>query len=250
VRKCILLEQSVLSPYDLSSSNYELVIFDMFKKFRERTPTLPFKQSFVWNWSNIRYNRIALVNLLCASKLDGNYLEIGCQGNICFDAVPMMNKIGVDPEGGGTHREYSDDFFIKNTNYFDVIFIDGLHIYDQVRRDVVNSIKFLKPGGWIAIHDMLPDDAISEHVPMISKGPWFGDVWKVAFELASSAGIEFKIIKIDAGIGLFRITEPHATLNNMEGLLQNKRFQYLYENIGQLPLVEWDDAYKWIRTNA
>lgn len=217
---------------------------------RKKPPTLPFKESFDWNWTSIHFNRVALVNLLCASKLDGNYLEIGCQGNICFDAVPMMNKIGVDPEGGGTHREYSDNFFSNNNKLFDVIFIDGLHIYDQVHRDVVNSIKFLKPGGWVAIHDMLPHDAISEHVPMISKGPWFGDVWKVAFELTSSPGIEFKLIKIDAGIGLFRIADQNATLNDMQGILQDKRFQFLFENVGQLPLVEWEDAYKWIRANS
>ena len=222
----------------------------MFKKIFKKAHALPFKESFDWNWGSIHYNRIALVNLLCASKLDGNYLEIGCQGNILFDAVPMLNKIGIDPKEGGTHKEYSDDFFIKNTEYFDVIFIDGLHVYDQVRRDVVNSIKFLKPDGWVAIHDMLPDDAISEHVPMISRGPWFGDVWKVAFELASSTGIEFKLIKIDAGVGLFRVTHPNATLNNLVDILQDKRFQYLYENIGQLPLVEWEDAYKWIRANS
>ena len=120
----------------------------MFNKILRSKPSIPlFKESFDWNWKDIRYNRIALVNLLCASKLGGNYLEIGCQCNICFDAVPMMNKIGVDPQSGGTHREYSDDFFVSNTTYFDVIFIDGLHVYDQVRRDVVNSINFLKPGG-------------------------------------------------------------------------------------------------------
>jgi hypothetical protein len=161
----------------------------------------------------------------------------------------MIDKIGVDPESGGTHKEYSDDFFKKNTKYFDVIFIDGLHVYDQVRRDVVNSIKFLKPRGWVAIHDMLPYDALSEHVPNISPGPWFGDVWKVAFELASSAGIEFKLIKIDGGVGLFRVIDPSATLNNLESFLQPKRFEYLYENIGRLPVIEWQDAYKWIRAN-
>lgn len=222
----------------------------MFKKlFRKRRPTLPFKKTFDWNWGGVHFNRIALVNLLCASKLDGNYLEIGCEGNNLFDSVPMMNKIGVDPKVGGTHKEFSDDFFLKNTEYFDVIFIDGLHIYDQVRRDVINSIKYLKPGGWIAIHDMLPNDAISEHVPIISRGPWSGDVWKVAFELASSAGIEFKLLKIDYGVGLFKVSEPTVTLNNLEHLLKDKRFQYLYENLSQLPLVEWEDAYKWIRAN-
>lgn len=223
----------------------------MFKKiFQKKPPTLLFKKAFNWNWGSVHFNRVALVNLLCSSKLDGSYLEIGCQGNILFDAVPMINKIGIDPEVGGTHKEYSDDFFIKNTEFFDVIFIDGLHVYAQVRRDVVNSIKFLKPGGWVAIHDMLPKDAVSEHVPIISRGPWSGDVWKVAFELASLAGIEFKLIKIDCGVGLFRVTEPSATLNNLGYLLQDKRFQYLYENVGHLPLIDWEVAYKWIRTNS
>jgi len=225
----------------------------MLKNIFKRTPALPalpFKESLNWNWGSIRFNRIALVNLLCASKLDGNYLEIGCQNNILFDAVPMLNKVGIDPESGGTHKAYSDDFFRANSEYFDVVFIDGLHVYDQVRRDVVNSIKFLKPGGWVAIHDMLPDDAISEHVPIISLGVWCGDVWKVAFELSSSPGIEFKVIKIDCGIGLFRVTNPHAELNNLGDILQDKRFQYFYENVGQLPLVEWDDAYRWIRAHS
>ena len=222
----------------------------MFKKLFKKTPVLPFKKSFNWNWGNINFNRIALVNLLCASRLDGSYLEIGCQGNFLFDSIPMIDKIGVDPKVGGTHKEYSDDFFIKNTKFFDVIFIDGLHVYDQVRRDVANSIKFLKPGGWIAIHDMLPEDAISEHVPMVSRGPWSGDVWKVAFELASSTGIEFRLIKIDYGVGLFRVTNPQATLTNLESILQDKRFQYFYENISELPLVDWAEAYEWIRVNS
>jgi SAM-dependent methyltransferase len=217
---------------------------------RKETPTLTFKKSFDWKWTSIRFNRVALVNLLCATKLDGNYLEIGCQGNLCFDAVPMINKIGVDPESGGTHKEYSDDFFAKNTTQFDVIFIDGLHVYEQVHRDVANAIKCLKPGGWVAIHDMLPDDAISEHVPNISKGAWFGDVWKVAFELAASPGIEFKVVKIDAGIGLLRVVDPEAVLKDMSDLLQDKRFEYLFHHIDQLPLIEWDEAYRWIRSSS
>jgi hypothetical protein len=217
------------------------------KLLGKKKPQLAFTESFSWDWSKIHFNRIALINLLCSQKLDGNYLEIGCQGNICFDAVPMINKIGVDPENGGTHKEYSDDFFLKNTQLFDVIFIDGLHIYDQVRRDVINSIKFLKPGGWVAIHDMLPVDAISEHVPNISDAAWYGDVWKVGFELANTPGIEFKIIQMDAGIGLFRVTAPSPILTDKTDLLQDKRFEYFYQNIKQLPLVEWQQAYEWIR---
>lgn len=214
---------------------------------RTKKTTLSFDKSFNWEWEKKHFNRIALINLLCSSKLDGSYLEIGCQGNICFDAVPMIDKIGVDPESGGTHKEYSDDFFSKNDKKFDVIFIDGLHVYDQVHRDVVNSIKVLKPGGWIALHDMLPHDAISEHVPNISTGAWYGEVWKVAFELIETTGIDFKIIKIDAGIGLIRLTTATPELIDKSAFLQDKRFEFFYNNIEKLPLTEWGDAYQWIR---
>jgi hypothetical protein len=224
----------------------------MFKSILKsrKPPTLNFTKSIDWQWDKKRFNRIALINLLCSSKLDGSYLEIGCQGNICFDAVPMIDKIGVDPESGGTHKLYSDDFFAHNTKTFDVIFIDGLHVYDQVHRDVVNAVNVLKPGGWIALHDMLPHDAVSEHVPNISKGPWYGDVWKVAFELAESHGIDFKVLKIDAGIGLLRLTSQTPVIADKSSILQNQRFQYFYENLEKLPLTEWEDAYQWIRGHA
>lgn len=220
----------------------------MFRKlFNKKPKPLTFQKEFKWRWESVNYNRVALVNLLCINKLEGCYLEIGCQGNVLFDAVPMLNKIGVDPVSGGTHREYSDDFFQLNKTCFDVIFIDGLHVYDQVHRDVVNAIRFLKPGGWIAVHDMLPLNAIEEHVPNISPGPWCGDVWKVAFELASTTGIDFKLIKIDHGIGLFKVESLDANLMDFSGHLKDKRFEYLYENIDKLPLIEWGDACNWIK---
>ena len=48
----------------------------MFNKILRSKPSIPlFKESFDWNWKDIRYNRIALVNLLCASKLGGKIDE-------------------------------------------------------------------------------------------------------------------------------------------------------------------------------
>ena len=31
----------------------------------------------------------------------------------------------------------------KNTDFFDVIFVDGLHTYEQCRTDIINSFKYL-----------------------------------------------------------------------------------------------------------
>ena len=206
-----------------------------------------FPKSFNWRWEKTNFNRVALVNLLCAGKLDGDYLEIGCQGNKLFDSVPMKNKVGVDPESGGTVKKTSDDFFAASNQKFDVIFIDGLHTYEQVRLDVINSIDRLKDGGWIALHDMLPQDWREEHVPRVTIGVWAGDVWKVAFELANSPGIDFKIIRIDHGVGVFRVLSPKPALKNMSDVLTKERFAYFYKNVDKLPLVDWPSASEWIQ---
>ena len=83
-----------------------------------------------------------------AEPPDGNYLEIGCANNDLFDAVMAGRKVGVDPLRGGTHRLTSDVFFAGcGGEPFDVVFIDGLHLYDQVRRDLDGALGVLKPGG-------------------------------------------------------------------------------------------------------
>lgn len=106
------------------------------------------ERSLDWDWRKTNFNRIAVVNLLLNKFQNPSYLEIGCASNNLFDSVPAQNKIGVDPSSGGNVRKTSDDFFKTNDIYFDVIFIDGLHTYEQVRRDIINSIKSLnKTGG-------------------------------------------------------------------------------------------------------
>jgi hypothetical protein len=206
-------------------------------------------RSFSWDWNQTPYNRIAVVNMLLNTFEDPVYLEIGCATNALFNAVPTLKKIGVDPVRGGNVRKTSDDFFLSNEILFDVVFIDGLHVYSQVRRDVINSLKFLRQGGgWIALHDMLPRNWIEHHVPIVSYNSWTGDVWKVAFELIETEGIEFKILKIDHGVGIIKVIDPNATLKNLEHLLLDKEFSYYCNNIDQLPIVTWDDAQEWLRS--
>ena len=160
------------------------------------------------DWKATPYSRIALVNRLAWARPESRYLEIGCDDDLLFHSVPLDKKIGVDPIKGGTHRMTSDDFFAANTDRYDIIFIDGLHTYEQVRHDVINAMGALAPGGWIALHDMVPRTWEEEHVPRVS-GAWTGDVWKVAIELSRSPGIEFHIVMIDHGVGLFQDDRHH-----------------------------------------
>lgn len=204
-----------------------------------------FDKCINWEWEKIGYNRIALVNLLISRNQEPTYLEIGCATNSVFHSVPANVKIGVDPAAGGTIRATSDEFFLANKQLFDVVFIDGLHTYDQVRKDVMNSIRFLKPGGYVALHDMLPCSWLEQHVPRISND-WTGDVWKVCFEIAQSNGIDFKVVKIDHGVGVFRITGEQPKLVDLTKELRGEEFDYFYKNLDRLPVIDWQDFVKWL----
>jgi Methyltransferase domain len=205
---------------------------------------------FDWKWEETNYNRIAVINLLLSKQSNPTYLEIGCESNSSFDSVPVLNKIGVDPAKGGTMRMTSDEFFKQNNGHYDVVFIDGLHTYEQVRNDVANAIRFLNKGGWVVLHDMLPRDWIEHHVPIVARkgGAWTGDVWKVGFELSQTAGIDFKILIIDHGVGVFRVTRENIALKDMTNELRDKEFSYFYDNIKSLPLIEWNNAQQWLRS--
>lgn len=47
----------------------------------------------------------------------------------------------------------SDEYFNKNSFFYDLIFIDGLHYFDQVIRDAENSVNFLKQNSYLLFDD-------------------------------------------------------------------------------------------------
>ena len=195
------------------------------------------------------YNRISLISLAISKTISKkgydscNYLEIGCFDNKAFDTIPLPlnQKIGVDPLRGGTHRMYSDDFFSQNKKFFDVIFIDGLHTYDQCSKDVKNAINFLNKDGIIILHDMLPRSKTEE------TQEYSGDVWKVAYDLSQSENLNFIIANIDQGVGLLKISNDAKYIKHDEMI--NKNFDnYKNEYYKNLPKRSIEDALKFIRS--
>ena len=89
---------------------------------------------------------------------------------------------------------------------FDVIFIDGLHTFEQCREDAINALNFLNKDGYIFIHDLIPRNFIEEYIPRIGT-VWTGDIWKVSVELAKTKGINFKVILADHGLGILKKTQ-------------------------------------------
>lgn len=220
-------------------------------RFRWKASMLRYKKNssnskITVDWEAMLFNRISIVNCVVSNSGTKNYLEIGCDTNGLFSSIPVINKVGVDPMQGGNVRLESDVFFKTNTQIFDTVFIDGLHTYEQVRRDVVNSIKSTRVGGWILLHDMVPRNWVEEHVPRIGEGAWTGDVWKVAFELMNTKGIDFKIIWADKGVGIFKILESGVVLHDLESELKTKSYQYFFDNYKSLPIIQCEETLKWI----
>ena len=78
-----------------------------------------------------------------------------------------------------TSDKYFD--FIPEHTVFDLIFIDGFHTKEQVKRDFENSLRCLNQNGFIVIHDTYPWTN-REHGYREKQKQWWGDVYKFAFE--------------------------------------------------------------------
>ena len=192
------------------------------------------------------YNRHAFINKAISQYKDCKYLEIGVDLNQVFNTLPLKSdkKFGVDPFRGGNYRMTSDEFFQKyNHLKFNVIFIDGLHHYEQCQRDCLNSIKSLEDGGIILFHDFLPLSPFQENVPQ-KQGVWTGDVWKVAVELAHSDDADFRIVNIDMGIGILKIKKnfKYQIMNT----LKNENFSNFLEYKKKLPIISSEEGLDFI----
>jgi hypothetical protein len=141
------------------------------------------------------------------------YMEIGCRKGRSF--APARSKtIAVDPyfranlniirDKPQLHvfQQTSDDFFAsgfmeKNAIRLGLSFLDGMHLYEYLLRDVMNTEAASDPNGVIVLHDCVPSGfgmttRDLDNLPRRSTGAWkllpsqvrpnaawTGDVWKL-----------------------------------------------------------------------
>ena len=127
--------------FNISLRTISSKIYYAFMKLRYSRNSSENKLNF--DWKTLHFNRTALLNFIISNhskKVECDYLEIGCASNANFDSISLTNKVGVDPDMGGNVRLTSDDFFKSQDKNFDLIFIDGLHTYEQVKKDFINCL--------------------------------------------------------------------------------------------------------------
>ena len=186
-----------------------------------------FKKKINFNFPD-NFFRWDLIEYLSKKNNYKFYLEIGCDKNELFSKINIENKFGVDPIRGGNIRKTSDDFFAINKNKFDLIFIDGLHEYKQVKKDILNSLKCLNENGIILVHDCLPDSLSKQAVPRY-KMTWNGDVWKAIVDLRKLDHIEIYTCKIDQGISIIQ-NKKNSNVLNIDKDVSKLKFKDFYYN--------------------
>lgn len=148
-------------------------------------------------------NRIEVINYFIGFFNYKKYLEIGCHNGVCFKDIKAEYKVGVEPNKNrfATHYMTSDDFFKNNKDIFDIIFIDGLHIYEQVMKDIDNALVVLDKDGIIIVHDCNPSSEIRQRVPQESGG-WNGNVWKAIVDVRQRQDVDVITLDTDQGLGI------------------------------------------------
>tara|TARA_B100000963_G_scaffold356494_1_gene376692 strand:+ start:668 stop:1339 length:672 start_codon:yes stop_codon:yes gene_type:complete len=180
-----------------------------------------------YDWSK-HPSRTEIIQKIILNKNYKNYLEIGCDRNENFSKIKIENKTGVDPVRGGTLRMTSDSFFQKNNEYFDLIFLDGLHTYEQTIKDIDNSLKVLNKDGVIIIHDCLPKKIWNQIVPRIY-GHWNGDVWKAIVHSRTYSNADTYTCVADHGLGIIFKRKNKNQLELKENF-KNLKFSDYYKN--------------------
>jgi hypothetical protein len=148
--------------------------------------------------------RHEILNTLAKLNYGKKYLEIGVARGITFKNIQVESKVAVDPcfkfntqevSNGliSFHEKTSDHFFRENLDKdFDLIFLDGLHTFDQTLRDLLSAISITSKTAIIVIDDVCPVDYFSSlpsHREAINcrkiigsdLRSWMGDVYKLVY---------------------------------------------------------------------
>ena len=199
-----------------------------------------FKKKLNFDWSKYPY-RYDIIQKIIEKKKYSSYLEIGCFENETFNKINIDKKVGVDPNSGGNVRLTSDNFFKINKDTFDIIFIDGLHTFEQVKKDITNSLNILNKNGVLLLHDCLPQKIRDQASPR-AHDHWNGDVWKALVECRTLKDIDTYTCFADEGIGVIFKRPNQNILNlNYKNFKKIKFKDYYYNYKEYMNLIDVKD---------
>lgn len=191
--------------------------------------------------------RLEALNRIAGALGARTYLEVGVQEGKVFRFVNVPHRVGVDPDpasAASTHRT-SDDYFadLDAEVRFDLIFIDGLHLAEQVAQDVANARQHLTPGGVIVLHDCDPPTERSAQRE-VNPALWCGDVWRTWVRLRVELPHTFTV---DADLGLGVIAPESSPHPPPRAPVPETWTELRARRSDALGLVSVEDFRRWVR---
>lgn len=160
------------------------------------------------------------------------YMEIGCRGGRVFEPV-RSKTIAVDPYFSIERnvvgakpalfimQQTSDTFFesgfLQQARIkLSFSFLDGMHLFEFLLRDFMNTEKASSKGGVIALHDCCPFsyEMTTRDLDAMPSRAWTGDVWKLLPILRKfRPDLEITVLGCrPTGLVLISNLSPHSTV--------------------------------------
>lgn len=96
-----------------------------------------------------------------------------------------VNVIGTKPQMHafqmGTDEFFDTGFLKANKIKLDLAFLDGMHLFEYLLRDFINTEKNAKTTSVVVMHDCCPFsyEMTTRDLDNMPSGAWTGDVWKL-----------------------------------------------------------------------
>lgn len=183
-------------------------------------------------------SRTSIINHLIYKHKLNSYLEIGVRDGRNFEKIVINRKVGVDPfpkkKLNNLFEITSDEFFKINKKFFDIIFIDGLHLEHQVDKDINESLNILSKDGFIILHDCNPPSEFQQRENYEVDGkfpPWNGTVWKSFAKLRmKNPNLKMYCVNCDWGVGIIQ-------RGNSKNFNSNKKLDYNFLKTNRINLL-------------
>jgi hypothetical protein len=204
------------------------------------------------------------------------YLEIGVCNGDTFLNVEFPVADAVDPrfqfdivafarEGARFLSKTSDDFFREDTvgQVYDLMFLDGLHTFEQCFRDFCASMAHAHERTIWLIDDTVPNDAFSIRKNMketwrlraahgIKSPAWHGDVFKTLFAIHDFfPTFDYRTVEGTGNPQTIVIRSPRRDFaprwNSLEAISRCDYMDFL-DNRDILKSVSEDEAVAWAAT--
>ncbi|MBR9758585.1 MAG: class I SAM-dependent methyltransferase [Algicola sp.] len=194
---------------------------------------------------NKKPRRTEIINYFLSLSETKRYLEIGVRNpQKNFNRINAKVKYSVDPgiefkENPVDFKMTSDEFFkklgkaelsIPQDVKFDVVFIDGLHIANQVERDINHAFQYLSKSGVIILHDCNPptifhqrEDYDYENSP--ARTFWNGTTWKAFYKFRHHQEVYSICFDSDWGVGILAL-EQKLGFNHLTPDIENPYYAY------------------------